>query len=80
MQSRAASIRTPADELRGKYVIEAVRERDPIAFLNRRSDALTQRAAELKQLANAWQPVSEMLSAVNESGLGLVLGPPLIAH
>jgi hypothetical protein len=44
-QARAGSIQARADEIRGKNVIEAVRERDPIAFLNRRSDALTQRAA-----------------------------------
>ncbi len=71
-QARAASMRARADELRDKNVVEAVRDRDPIAFLNRRSDALTQRAAELKRLADAWQPLYETLSADQKRRLGIV--------
>jgi hypothetical protein len=32
-------------------------DRDPIDSVRRRADALAQRAAELKQLADAWQPL-----------------------
>jgi hypothetical protein len=71
-QARAASIQAQASELRDKNVVDAVRDRDPIAFLNRRADALSQRAAELKRLADAWQPLYETLSADQKRRLGLV--------
>lgn len=71
-QARMASIHARTDDLRDKNIVEALRDRDPIAFLNRRSDALAQRAAEVKQLANAWQPLYETLSADQKRRLGLV--------
>jgi hypothetical protein len=46
-----------ADELRGKSRVEILRDRNPIEFLNKRADALTQKAADLKKLAEAWQPL-----------------------
>ena len=42
--------------------IEALRNRDPIAFLQRRSQALAQRSADLDKLAEAWQPLYNTLS------------------
>ena len=42
--------------------IEALRNRDPIAFLQRRSEALAQRSADLDKLAEAWQPLYKTLS------------------
>jgi len=42
--------------------IEAMRNRDPIAFLQRRSQALAQRSADLDKLAEAWQPLYGTLS------------------
>jgi hypothetical protein len=47
-----------ADENR----IEALRNRDPITFLQRRSEALAQRSADLDKLAEAWQPLYKTLS------------------
>jgi LTXXQ motif family protein len=47
-----------ADESR----IEVIRNRDPIAFLQRRSQALAQRSADLDKLAEAWQPLYNTLS------------------
>jgi len=47
-----------ADENR----IEALRNRDPIAFLQRRSEALAQRSADLDRLAEAWQPLYKTLT------------------
>ena len=35
---------------------------DPIAFLQRRSQALAQRSADLDKLAEAWQPLYNTLS------------------
>jgi len=37
--------------------LEALSNRDPVSFLNRRADALAQRSADLKKLAEAWQPL-----------------------
>ena len=47
-----------ADESRA----EVLRNRDPIAFLQRRSEALAQRSADLDKLAEAWQPLYKTLS------------------
>ena len=47
-----------ADESR----VEAMRNRDPITFLQRRSEALAQRSADLDKLAEAWQPLYKTLS------------------
>ena len=41
----------------------ALRNADPVALLNRRADALAQRSAGLKKLAEAWQPLYQTLSA-----------------
>jgi hypothetical protein len=37
--------------------MEILSNRDPVSFLNRRADALAQRSADLKMLADAWQPL-----------------------
>jgi ABC-type transporter Mla subunit MlaD len=42
--------------------VDAMRNRDPIAFLQRRSEALAQRSADLDRLAEAWQPLYKTLS------------------
>ena len=42
--------------------VETMRNRDPIAFLQRRSEALAQRSADLDKLAEAWQPLYKTLS------------------
>jgi hypothetical protein len=42
--------------------MEVMRNRDPIAFLQRRSQALAQRSADLDKLAEAWQPLYNTLS------------------
>jgi hypothetical protein len=41
---------------------EVMRNRDPIAFLQRRAEALAQRSADLDKLAEAWQPLYKTLS------------------
>jgi LTXXQ motif family protein len=42
--------------------VDAIRNRDPIAFLQRRSEALAQRSADLDKLAEAWQPLYKTLT------------------
>jgi LTXXQ motif family protein len=43
-------------------VIDTLRNRNPVEFLNRRADALAQRSADLKKLADAWQPLYQTLT------------------
>jgi hypothetical protein len=42
--------------------MEVMRNRDPIAFLHRRSQALAQRSVDLDKLGDAWQPLYNTLS------------------
>ena len=50
----------------GKRVDESsadiMANRDPIAFLQRRAEALAQRSVDLNKLAEAWQPLYKTLS------------------
>ena len=55
-----------ADENR----VEELRNRDPIAFLQRRSEALAQRSADLDKLAEAWQPLYKTLSPEQRQRMG----------
>jgi LTXXQ motif family protein len=56
-QTRIANEAARMGELRERSPIEALRDRNPVDFLHRRADALAQRAADLKKLADAWQPL-----------------------
>ena len=49
-------------ELRDKSPIDVLRDRNPVEFLHRRADVLAQRAADLKKLADAWQPLYQTLN------------------
>ena len=61
-QARVAAAAARLNELRDRSVVEVMRDRDPIAFLHRRADALTQRGADLKKVADAWQPLYQTLT------------------
>ena len=50
--------------------MEVIRNRDPIAFLQRRSEALAQRSADLDKLAEAWQPLYKTLSPEQRQRMG----------
>ena len=50
--------------------IEGWRNRDAVAFLNRRADALAQRSADLKKLADAWQPLYRTLTPEQKQRMG----------
>jgi hypothetical protein len=71
-QTRLANAAARRAELGDRSRIEIVRDRNPIEFLNRRSDALAQRAAEFKKLADAWQPLYQTLSADQKRRLGFL--------
>ena len=69
-QTRLANLQKEADELRGKSRVEILRDRNPIEFLNKRADALTQKAADLKKLAEAWQPLYQTLTPDQKRRMG----------
>ena len=61
-QARVAAAAARLNELRDRSVVEVMRDRDPIAFLHRRADALIQRGTDLKKVADAWQPLYHTLT------------------
>ena len=50
-------------ELRDGNAMETVRDRNPVELMQRRAEGLTQRATDLKKLADAWEPLYKTLSA-----------------
>jgi LTXXQ motif family protein len=68
-QTRLESITTGAAD---RSPIEAMRDRNPVEFLNRRADALAQRSADLKKIAAAWQPLYQSLMPDQKRRLGLL--------
>jgi hypothetical protein len=61
-KARVAKIQETVGRRVDENRAEAIRSRDPIAFLQRRSEALAQRSADLDKLAEAWQPLYKTLS------------------
>jgi hypothetical protein len=68
-QARLESITTGAAD---RSPVEALRDRNPVDFLNRRADALAQRSADLKRIAAAWQPLYQSLMPDQRRRLGLL--------
>ncbi len=71
-QERLASAMERVQERRSRGPVEALRDRDPVAFMHRRADALAQRSADLKKLADAWQPLYQTLSPDQKRRVGLL--------
>ena len=61
-QARFAEMEKRVAELREGNPVEILRNRDTVDFLQRRADALAERSADLKNLANAWEPLYKTLS------------------
>jgi hypothetical protein len=61
-QARIAAVAARLREQRERSPIDVLRDRDPVEFLQRRAEALAQRGADLKKLADAWQPLYQTLS------------------
>ena len=61
-KARVAKIQETVGRRADESRAEALRNRDPIAFLQRRSGALAQRSANLDKLAEAWQPLYNTMS------------------
>ena len=49
-------------ELRDSSPMEVVRERNPVELMQRRAEILTQRGADLKRVADAWEPLYKTLT------------------
>jgi len=60
-QARIAMAVERARELRDRSRIEVLRDRNPIEFMKKRADRLAQRSADLKRLADAWEPLYQTL-------------------
>ena len=61
-QARFAKVAETVGKRADESSVEVMRNRDPIAFLQRRSQALAQRSADLNKLAEAWEPLYKTLS------------------
>ena len=61
-KARVAKISETVGRRADQNPMEVLRNRDPIAFLQRRSEALAQRSADLDKLAEAWQPLYKTLN------------------
>jgi LTXXQ motif family protein len=71
-EARLASAAARAAEIRNRSVADVLRNRDPIAFMQRRAVALAQRSADLKNLADAWQPLYATLSPEQRRRMGFL--------
>lgn len=61
-RARVAKVGETVGRRADQNSVEAIRNRDPVAFLQRRSETLAQRSADLDKLAEAWQPLYKTLS------------------
>ena len=61
-QARFAKIVETMGKRADESSAELFGNRDPVAFLNRRAEALAERSADLKKMAAAWQPLYQTLS------------------
>ena len=61
-QARIADAAARRNEARDRSPVEVLRDRNPVEFVQRRADTLAQRSADLKKLANAWQPLYQTLN------------------
>jgi hypothetical protein len=71
-EARLASAAARAAEIRSRSLAEVLQNRDPVAFMRRRADALAQRSADLKNLADAWQPLYQTLTPEQRRRMGLL--------
>jgi len=69
-KARLAKVQETVGKRVEQNSVENMRNRDPIAFLQRRSEALAQRSADLDKLAEAWQPLYKTLSPEQRKRMG----------
>jgi len=71
-QARLARAEDRAEQRSERGIGESLRDRDPIDFLDRRADALAQRSADLKRLAEAWGPLYKTFSPDQKQRMGVL--------
>jgi Tfp pilus assembly protein PilN len=71
-KARLAKISETVGRRADQSSVELMRGRDPIAFLQRRSEALAQRSADLDKLAEAWQPLYKTFSPEQRQRMGAI--------
>ena len=69
-KARVAKISETVGRRADQNSVEVMRNRDPVAFLQRRSEALAQRSADLDKLAEAWQPLYKTFSPEQRQRMG----------
>ena len=69
-KARVAKIQETVGRRADESRAEVLRNRDPIAFLQRRAEALAQRSVDLNKLAEAWQPLYKTLSPEQKKRMG----------
>ena len=69
-KARVAKISETVGRRADQNSVEIMRNRDPVAFLQRRSEALAQRSADLDKLAEAWQPLYTTFSPEQRQRMG----------
>jgi hypothetical protein len=70
-KNRVARLERVAD-LRDNDPIEALRERNPVELMQRRAEALSRRATDLKKVADAWEPLYKTLSQDQKKRMAFV--------
>jgi hypothetical protein len=70
--ARLQNLSDRASQLSDSSPLEALLNRNPVDFMHRRADALAQRSSDLKKLADAWQPLYQVLSQDQKRRLALV--------
>ena len=61
-QARVAKVAERLSAMQDKNPIQVLRDHNPVEFMQRRADALAQRSADLKKLADAWRPLYQTLT------------------
>ena len=69
-QARVAKIRETMGKRADESSAEIIADRDPVAFMQRRSQALAERSADLNKLAEAWEPLYKTLSPEQKKRMG----------
>jgi len=71
-QTRIANAAQALAEKRSEGMVDVWRNRDPIQFMNKHAEALSQRADDLKEVAAAWQPLYQTLKPDQKRRLALL--------
>ena len=69
-QERLQGVAQRTEGRAGAGPVETLQNRNPVEFMQRRAENMTQRAADLKKLADAWQPLYQTLTPDQKRRMG----------